>query len=57
LKMYDVLGKEVSVLVNKQMSAGTFEYEFNALGLTSGVYFYRLESGNFVDTKKLVLVK
>ncbi len=57
LKMYDILGKEVSVLINKQMSAGTFEYEFNAIGLTSGVYFYRIESGNFVDTKKLVLVK
>jgi len=63
LKVYDVLGKEVATLVNKEQSAGSYEVEFRADGLTSGVYFYRLQinpsssSGQgFVKTKKLLLL-
>ncbi len=57
LKVYDVLGNEVATLVNEEKPAGTYEVEFNANGLTSGVYFYRLKSGDFFETKKMVFLK
>jgi len=57
LKIYDVLGNEVAVLVNRVQSPGQYKIKFNAGGLASGLYFYRLQSGNFVQTKKLVLLK
>lgn len=57
LMIYDLLGNEVSVLMNRQQSAGNHSITFNAVNLASGVYFYRLHSGNFVQTKKLVLMK
>jgi hypothetical protein len=57
LKVYDILGREVAVLVNQQLQAGSKEYEFNAINLPSGVYFYKLKAGDFTATKKLVLVK
>ncbi len=57
LKIYDVLGNEMRVLVNGQKSAGTHTVTFNAQGLPSGVYFYRLQASGFVQTKKLVVVK
>ncbi len=57
LKIYDVLGREVAVLVNEYQPAGNYEVEFNAKGLSSGVYYYRIESGNFSDTKKMILLK
>lgn len=57
LKIYDLLGREVKTLVNENRSAGTYEVEFNAFHLASGVYFYRMEAGDFVDVKKLVLLK
>lgn len=58
LKIYDALGKEVATLVNEFKSAGTYSYNFNeTAGLTSGVYFYTLSAGDFVNTKKLMLVK
>ncbi len=57
LKVYDVLGNELSVLVNETKEAGNYEVNFNASKLTSGVYFYTLTSGNFVQTKKMILVK
>jgi hypothetical protein len=57
LKVYDVLGNEVAVLVNEFRLAGNYEVEFNASNLTSGVYFYKLQSGNFVETKKMVLLR
>jgi hypothetical protein len=57
LKVYDVLGREVAVLVNEVQSPGTHSVEFSATGLASGVYFYRLESGGFVETKRLVLLR
>ena len=57
LKVYDVLGKEVASLVNDARNAGNYEVSFNASGLSSGAYFYRLQSGSFVDTKKMFLLK
>ena len=61
LKIYDILGREVATLVNKNQSAGNYEVQFNASsaggGLTSGVYFYQLKSGSFIESKKMVLLK
>ena len=57
LKVYDMLGREVQSLVNGQLTAGEYISEFNGANLTSGTYFYRLQVGDFVQTKKMVLVK
>ena len=57
LKVYDILGKEVMSLVNDVITAGRHEVTFNGSNLNSGTYFYRLQSGNFVETKKMLLVK
>ncbi|MBK7629451.1 MAG: T9SS type A sorting domain-containing protein [Ignavibacteriales bacterium] len=57
LKVYDVLGNEVATLVNEYKSAGSYEVEFNASSLSSGIYFYRLNAGSFVQTKKMILIK
>ncbi|MCP5064867.1 MAG: T9SS type A sorting domain-containing protein [Ignavibacteriae bacterium] len=57
LKIYDALGKEVSTLVNEQQSTGYYEVVFDASNLSSGVYYYQLNVGEFVETKKLVLLK
>ncbi len=57
LKVYDVLGNEVATLVNKELLPGEYEVEFNAEGLPSGVYFYRLTAGSYSSTKKLLLLK
>ena len=57
LKVFDALGREVSILVSEQLSAGTYLRQWDAAGLSSGVYFYRLQAGSFIDTKKLILVR
>ena len=57
LKVYDMLGTEVASLVNEVKEAGNYSIEFNAAELPSGIYVYRLASGNFMETKKLVLLK
>lgn len=57
LKVYDVVGKEVATLVNEVKSAGSYNVDFNGTNLSSGVYFYRLEADNFVDVKRMVLIK
>lgn len=57
LKVYDVLGREVATLVNEVKGPGSYEVTWDATGVASGVYFYRLEAGNFVQTKKLVLLR
>jgi len=57
LKVYDVLGKEVATLVSGRQEAGNYAVPFNASGLSSGMYFYRLQAGSFVETKKMMLVK
>jgi len=57
LKVYDLLGKEVATLVNEHLTPGSYETTFDGARLSSGVYFYRLQAGGFVQTKKLVLQK
>jgi len=57
LKVYDVLGSEVVTLVNEEKNIGSYEVEFNGISLPSGIYFYRLQAGSFVETKKMVLMK
>ena len=52
LKVFDCLGKEVGIIVSEELSAGNYSRQWNASSLTSGVYFYRLQSGSFTDTKK-----
>jgi photosystem II stability/assembly factor-like uncharacterized protein len=57
LNVYDVLGNEVATLVNEEKTAGSFEVNFNAADLSSGIYFYKLQAGNFIDTKKMILLR
>jgi N-acetylneuraminic acid mutarotase len=61
LKIFDVLGREIITLVNKEQAQGNYEVEFNASSvnrrITSGVYFYKISAGKFVETKKMVLMK
>jgi len=57
LKVYDVLGNEIATLVNQEKSAGTYEIKFDASILTSGVYFYTLEAGSFIETKKMIFLR
>ncbi len=57
LKVYNILGEEVSTLINKELNAGIHKYLWNASGIASGIYFYRIQSGNFSQVKKMVLIK
>jgi len=57
LKVYDVLGSEVTTLVNEEKPVGSYEVDFNAEALTSGIYFYTLSAGSFTETKKMVLLR
>ena len=57
LKIYDLLGKEVVTLVNEKLNPGKYRVEFDGSSLTSGVYFYRITSGDFTETKRMLLVK
>ncbi|MEP0861170.1 MAG: T9SS type A sorting domain-containing protein [Ignavibacterium sp.] len=57
LKVFDILGNEVATLVNENLQPGVYEYEFDASSLTSGVYFYKLISGNFTEVKKMILMR
>jgi len=57
LKVYDILGNEIATLVNEEKLAGSYEVEFDAEGLTSGVYLYKLQAGDFVASKKMLLLK
>ena len=57
LKIYDVLGNEVATLVSEEKPAGEYEVEFAGSGLPSGIYFYQLKVGNYIETKKMVLMK
>ncbi len=57
LVVYDILGREVATLVNKHLTPGNYEVEFNAEGLSSGVYYYRLEAGGYSQTKKMILLR
>jgi len=57
LQVFDMLGREIETLVNEEKSVGNYELKFDGSNLTSGIYFYRLQAGNFVETKKLILLK
>jgi len=57
MKIYDILGREVATLVNERLNAGLYEYIFDGAGLTSGIYFYRIKAGEFIETKKMLMVK
>ena len=57
LRVYDILGNEIAVLINEDKQPGNYEVEFDALNLTSGVYFYQLKASSFVETKKMILLK
>jgi hypothetical protein len=55
--VFDVLGREVKTLVSEELKAGSYEKTFDANGLATGVYFYRLQAGTYVETKKLLLLR
>lgn len=57
LKVYDLLGNEITTLVNEENHSGVYEVKFNASNLSSGAYFYQLKAGDFISTKKFVLLK
>ena len=57
LTIYDMLGREVETIVNEQLNAGSYEVNWDGTKYTSGVYYYRLNAGEFVETKKMILVK
>jgi len=57
LKIYDVLGNEVATLVDEYRQAGSYEVEFNAANLASGIYLYRIQAGSFIETKNMILIR
>ncbi len=57
LKIFNILGEEVATLVSDRLSAGTYSYDWNASGLASGVYLYRLQADDHVETRKMVLMR
>ncbi len=57
LRVYDILGNEIATLVNEEKSAGTYEVNFDAADFPSGIYFYKLQSGSYVGTRKMMLLK
>jgi hypothetical protein len=57
LKVYDVIGNEIATLVNKEQETGSYDLEFNAVDLSSGIYFFQVRAGSFLETKKMILLK
>jgi hypothetical protein len=57
IAVYDAMGREVQTLVNKSLNPGTYETSFDASQLTSGIYFYKIVAGNFVETRKMMMIK
>ena len=57
IRIYDVLGKEVAVLVNENLKPGIYDVEWDGTNYSSGMYFYKLESGNYIETKKMLMIK
>ena len=57
LKVYDVLGNIIANIVNEEKTAGKYQVEFDGSSLASGIYFYQLQAGSFIETKKMVLMK
>ncbi len=57
LKVYDAMGREVETLINETLQPGTYSFDWNASEYPSGVYFYRLQTDNFTDTKRMLMIK
>jgi hypothetical protein len=57
LKIFDLLGREAATIVSEEMSVGSYSRQWNAANMSSGIYFYRLQAGSFIETKKLILIK
>ncbi len=57
LEIFDVLGRRVKVLVREHKNAGNYKIEFRSQNLSSGIYFYRIKAGDFIDTKKMILLR
>ena len=57
IKIYDIIGSEVQTLVNEEMDAGLYQKDFNGAGYASGIYIYRMQAGNYISTKKMMLIK
>jgi hypothetical protein len=57
LKVYDILGKEIETLVNEKLSPGTYEVTFNGSNYSSGIYFYKLTTDSFNETKRMLMIK
>lgn len=57
LKIFDLLGREVATIVAEEMSAGSYSKQWNATNVSSGIYYYRLHAGTYIETKKLVLLR
>jgi 5-hydroxyisourate hydrolase-like protein (transthyretin family) len=57
LKVHDVIGREVATLINEKLQPGTYEVQFSGDKLSSGIYIYRLSAGDYVETKKMMLIK
>jgi hypothetical protein len=57
LRIYSILGEEVATLVSQRLSAGNYKYDWDASNLSSGIYFYKIEAGDFIQTQKMILMK
>jgi hypothetical protein len=57
IEVYNTAGQKIQTLLNKKMQAGSHQFKFNAQNLSSGVYFYKIESGEFQNVKKMILLK
>ena len=57
IKVYNLIGKEVAVLVDEQKQAGKYKLQFDGSGIPSGVYFYRIQAGSYSETKRMILLK
>ena len=57
LLIYDALGREVATLVNEELKAGSYQVDWDGSNYTSGVYFYRIQAGDYLETKKMLMLK
>ncbi len=57
LKVYNILGEEVAMLISEQLGAGDYKHDWDATGLASGIYLYKIQAGDFTETKKMILMR